>query len=159
MSSLLEPYTWTPIETWAAEHGLPVAEVMHDIAADRVIGGRIDSHWHVCASRVELTHPDPQRPDHIRLRIAAVRDDHYLTAARRALVLPLRADDPDLKASLDTLLEYLQGPLLHPVSFRLGGRDWCVDSSLHLDLVMTILEFEVAQNTDPQPAIPVAGAA
>jgi len=143
MKSLLDPYSWIPIETWAAEHGLPVAQVMHDIAADRVIGGRIDSHWHVCASRVELTHPDPQRPDHIRLRIAAVRDDHYLTAGPDILTLEFRYDSHTCHDAFNALALAGEPPGAELVAIQLGDEPWLIHHSLHTDLAAALLCLEV----------------
>ena len=152
-------YLWTPAADWAATHGVTTVEIERQVQQGKLEGEHRGDGWYVARPTVVLHIPDPTDRTVAELHLLALRLGRYLTAARRELVLPLRADDPDLKTSIDTLLEYLQGPLVHPVSFRLDGRDWCVDSSLHLDLVMAILEFEVAQNTDPQPAVPAAGAA
>jgi hypothetical protein len=143
MSSLLEPYTWIPIETWAAEHGLPVEEVMPDIAADRVIGARIDGRWHVCASRVELTHPDPQDRDAIRLRIAAARDDHCLTAGPDILAIDFRYDSRACHDAFNALDRASQPPGAELAAIRLGDETWLVHRSLQVDLAAALLCLEV----------------
>jgi len=154
-----DPYLWTPAPDWAAARQLPTTDVERRIREGTLEGEYRGDGWYVARRPVSLNFPDPADRTVAELHLLALKLGRYLTAARREFVLPLRADDPDLEASLETLLEYLQGPLVHPVPFRLDGRNWCVDSSLHLDLVMTILEFEVAQHTATQPAIPAAGAA
>ena len=143
MRSLLEPYTWTPIETWAAEHGLPVAEVLQDIAANQVIGGRIDGHWHICASRVELTHPDPQDRDAIRMRIAAVRDDHYLAAGPDILTIDFRYDSRTCHDAFNALNLASRPPGTELAAIRLGDEDWLIHHSLQVDLAAALLCLEV----------------
>lgn len=154
-----DPFLWTPAAEYAAARGRTAAEIERQIQQGKLEGEHRGDGWYVARRTVNLRFPDPADRTAAELHLLALPLGRLLTAARRTLVLPLRGDDPDLKASLDTLLECLQGPPTHPVPFRLDGRDWCVDSSLHLDLVMAILEFEVAQNTDPQPAVSAAGAA
>jgi len=143
VSSLLEPYSWTPIETWAAEHGLPVAEVMHGIAADRVIGGRIDGRWHICASHVELTHPDPQDRDAIRMRIAAARDDHYLTAGPDILTIDFRYDSRTCHGAFNALHLASNPPGTELAAIRLGDEHWLIHQSLQVDLAAALLCLEV----------------
>jgi hypothetical protein len=143
MSSLLEPYTWTPIEAWAAEHGLPVAEVMPDIATDRVIGGRIDGHWHICASRVELTHPDPQDRAVIRLRIAALRDDHVLAAGPDILTIDFRYDSRACHDAFTALDRASNPPGTELAAIRLGDETWWIHHSLQVDLAAALLCLEV----------------
>jgi len=143
MRSLLEPYTWTPIETWAVERGLDVADVIRGIEANRITGGRIEGRWHVCASRVELTHPDPQEPEHIRLRIAAVRDDHYLTAGPDVLAVEFRYDSRTCHDAFNALVLAGEPPGAELVAIQLGDHHWLVHCSLHADLAAALLCLEV----------------
>ena len=149
MRSLLEPYTWIPIETWATEHGLPVAEVMQDIAADRVIGGRIDGRWHICASRVELTHPDPQDRDAIRLRMCALRDGHCLTAGPDILTIDFRYDAHACHDAFNTLHVASDPPGTELAAIRLGGEHWLIHRSLQVDLAAALLCLEVEMDLRP----------
>ena len=143
MSSLLEPYAWTPIETWAAEHGLPVAEVIRGIEANRITGGRIDGRWHIGASRVELTHPDPRNAEHIRLRIAAARDDHYLTAGPDIVTLDFRYDSRTCHDAFNALALAGEPPGAELVAIQLGDEPWLIHHSLHSDLAAALLCLEV----------------
>ena len=143
MNSLLEPYTWTPVETWAAEHGLPVSEVMHDIATDQVIGGRINGCWHLCESRTELTHPDPQDRAAVRLRIAAARDDHVLTAGPDILTIDFRYESRACHDAFNALDRASQPPGTELTAIRLGDETWLIHHSLQIDLAAALLCLEV----------------
>jgi hypothetical protein len=143
MKSLLEPFGWIPIDAWAAEHGRPVAEVMQDIAADDVIGGRIDGRWHVCASRVELTHPDPQDREAIRLRLCALRDDRHLTAGPDILTIDFRYDSRTCHEAFNALDVASRPPGTELATIRLGDEHWLIHPSLQVDLAAALLCLEV----------------
>jgi hypothetical protein len=143
MRSLLEPYTWIPIETWAAEHGRPEADVMQHIAADHVIGGRIEGRWHVSASRVELTHPDPGDRNAIRLRITASRDGHCLTVGSEILTFDFRYDSNTCHDAFSALARAAEHPGTELAAIRLGDKDWLIDRSLQVDLAAALLCLEV----------------
>jgi hypothetical protein len=143
MRSLLEPYSWIPLETWAAEHGRPEADVMQDIATNHVIGGRINGRWHVCVSRVELTHPDPRDPSTIRLRISAARDGHCLTAGPEILTLDFRYDSHTCHDAFSALARAAEPPGTELAAIRLGDDDWLIHRSLQIDLAAALLCLEV----------------
>jgi hypothetical protein len=143
MRSLQDAYTWIPLETWAAEHGRPETEVMQDIAANHVIGGRIDGRWHVSASRVELTHPDPEDPHSIRLRITAARDGHCLTAGPEILTHDFRYDSHTCHDAFSALARATEPPGTELAAIRLGDDDWLIHRSLQVDLAAALLCLEV----------------
>jgi hypothetical protein len=142
-----DPFLWTPAAEYAATRGLATDDIERQLLEGKLEGEHLGDGWYVARRTVTLYFPDPANVDTAELHLLALPLGRLLTAARRTLVLPLRTDDPDLNGSLDTLLEHLQGQPTHPVPFRLNGRDWCVDASLHLDLVMAILDFEAGRDT------------
>jgi hypothetical protein len=137
-----DPYLWTSAVAWATTHAESTAAVIHSIRQGTLPGEYLDGSWYVARPTVTLHYPNPADFHRAELRLLALQMGEYLTAARRDLVLPLTADDPDFDESLRFLLECLQGPETHPVPFRLGGRRWRVDASLHFDLVLALMEFE-----------------
>jgi hypothetical protein len=88
----VDSYRWTPVEDWAAARGLGIAVAKRHIEAEALSLGRIGGRWHVCASPVEVTYPDPTDPMTVRLRIAANRYRQYLTTGPDVLSFELRYD-------------------------------------------------------------------
>ena len=136
-----DPLLWQPAAEYAIEHGLRTREVERRLVEGTLDGG-YDDGWYVARPPVRLEFPDPDDIDYAELRLLAMPLGRYLTAARREFVIPISREDPDKDAALEALLDALQGDLVEPVPFRLNGRDWCVDSSLLLELAQALIEFE-----------------
>ena len=136
-----DPMLWMPAADYAVVNGLTVWEVEHRLVEGMLDGG-YDEGWYVARPLVSLEFPDREDIDHAELRLLAMPLGRYLTAARREVVIPITRGDPDKDAALEALLDALQGDPVGPVPFRLDGRDWCVDSSLLLELAQALIEFE-----------------
>jgi hypothetical protein len=136
-----DPMLWMPAAEYAVANGLTTQEVEHRLVEGRLDGG-YDEGWYVARPRVRLEFPEPADIDRAELKLLAIPLGRYLTAARREFLLPLTREDPDKDAALEALLDALQGDPVEPVPFRLDGRDWCVDSSLLLELAQALIEFE-----------------
>jgi hypothetical protein len=136
-----DPMLWMPAADYAVENGLTTREVEYRLV-EGMLDGAYDRGWYVARPLVRLAFPQPGDIDHAEIKLLALPLGRYLTAARREFVVPLRRDDPDKDAALEAMLDALQGELLEPVLFRLAGQDWCVDSSLLLELAQALIEFE-----------------
>jgi hypothetical protein len=136
-----DPMLWMPAADYAVAHGLTTWEVEHRLVEGMLEGG-YDDGWYVARPLVRLEFPDREDIDHAELKLLAMPLGRYLTAARREFVIPIHRDDPDKDAALEALLDALQGDPVEPVPLRLNGRDWCVDSSLLLELAQALIEFE-----------------
>ena len=136
---------WMPAADYAVAHGLSVREVEHRLVEGMLDGG-YDDGWYVARPLVRLEFPDSADIDHAELKLLAMPLGRYLTAARREFVIPLHRDDPDKDAALEAMLDALQGDPVTPVPFRLNGQDWCVDSSLTLELAQALIEFEAVHD-------------
>jgi len=148
-----DPLLWMPAADYAAAHGLTVWEVEHRLV-EGMLGGGYDDGWYVARPLVRLEFPDPADIDHAELKLLAMPLGRYLTAARREFVIPITREDPDKDAALEALLDALQGEPVAPVPFRLDGRDWCVDSSLTLELGQALIEFEAVYDRRVYAAAP-----
>ena len=140
-----DPLLWQPAAEYAVEHGMTTREVELRLVEGMLDGGYEDG-WYVARPLVRLEFPDPADIDHAELKLLAMPLGRYLTAARREFVIPLHRDDPDKDAALEAMLDALQGDPVVPVPFRLNGRDWCVDSSLTLELGQALIEFEAVHD-------------
>lgn len=121
---------------------MPVGDIVGIAMAGQIEACRQGDRWYVERPLVWLYYPDPTDVSRAELKLFALALGHYLTAARRMVSIPLRRDDPDREQSLETLCDALQGPLPEPVPFRLDGRDFLLDSSLHLDLATAMVDFD-----------------
>jgi len=144
---------WQPAAEYAVEHGLTTREVELRLVEGMLDGG-YDDGWYVARPLVRLEFPDREDIDHAGLTLLAMPLGRYLTAARREFVIPITREDPDKDAALEALLDALQGDPVEPVPFRLDGRDWCVDSSLLLDLTQALIEFESVHDRRVYAAVP-----
>jgi hypothetical protein len=140
-----DPMLWMPAADYAVAQGLTTWEVEHRLVEGMLDGG-YDDGWYVARPLVRLEFRDPSDIDRAELKLLAMPLGRYLTAARREFAIPLNRDDPDKDAALEAMLDALQGDPVAPVPFRLDGRDWCVDSSLTLELGQALIEFEAVHD-------------
>jgi hypothetical protein len=141
------PTLWIPAEQYAAERGLEASEVVSRIIDGALPGRRDRQRWYVARPPVMLHFPDPANLDVAELRLLAFSMGRYLTEGRTELTIPLHRTDPDRDTALNILLDALQGPPPDPPRIKLAGHDWCVDSSLQLDLTGALIEFEVVHDS------------
>jgi len=145
---MLDPMLWMPAEELARRRGVPVDDIVGMAMAGQIENCRQGNRWYVERPLVWLFYPDPTDVSQAELKVFALALGRYLTAARRMVTIPLRRDDPDREQSLETLCDALQGPPPEPVPFRLDGRDFLVDSSLHLDLATALVDFDARYDAE-----------
>ena len=139
---MLDLMLWMPAEELARRRNVPVTDIVNLARNGQIESCREGERWYVERPLVWLYYPDPTDVTEAGLKVFALALGRYLTAARRMVTIPLRRDDPDREASLETLCDALQGAPPDPVPFRLAGRDYLVDSSLHLDLATALVDFD-----------------
>ena len=144
---MLDLLRWMPADELARRRGVPVSDIVTLAMNGQIEACRQGDRWYVERPLVWAYYPDPTDVTRAELKVFALALGCYLTAARRMVTIPLRRDDPDREQSLETLCDALQGAPPEPVPFRLAGRDFLVDSSLHLDLATALVDFDARYDT------------
>ena len=140
-----DPYLWMSVERFSTERGVRPSETVSQVLDGGLQGMRYYDRWYVARPLVTLHYPNPDDNTVAELHLLACRLGRYLTAARGEVVIPLRYDDPDKDPTLNQLLDVQcqVDPPHTPITVRLAGQDWIIDSSLYADLGGAILAFDV----------------
>jgi hypothetical protein len=85
----------------------------------------------------------------VRLRIAATRHGHYLTAGPEPLTLEFHYDSRQCGRAMNLLVTASENPAAGVVPIALGDEVLFIDPSLHTELGAELLVLQVARDLGP----------